>query len=236
MNVEQAVRRPAYQTFADDLRTQITSGALRAGERLPTEPELCARSGLSRSTVREALRLLASQHLIVTTRGVTGGSFVVHPSPDQLADTLSTGVRLMLTSATVGAMELIEVREMLEVPAAGLAARRRTDADVAALRAALFDPEVDSVGRMLDAHREFHTALGAATRNSLYELLTRPLYQVANGPTLAEPLPRSFWARLDAEHRELLRCVAAEDAEGAVAAAKTHVDFLRATHLARYGG
>lgn len=234
MNLEQAVRPPAYQALADDLRAQITSGALRPGERLPTEPQLCVRSGLGRSTVREALRLLSSQHLIVTTRGVTGGSFVACPSPDQLADTLSTGVRLMLTSAAVGAMELFEIREMLEVPAAGLAAARRTDDDIAALGAALFDPQVDSFTRMLAANREFHVALGAATHNPLYELLTRPLYQVANGPELASPLPRTFWARQDAEHRELLCSVADGDARGAVAAAQRHVDTLRATHLARF--
>ncbi|HEY2948556.1 MAG TPA: FCD domain-containing protein [Micromonosporaceae bacterium] len=228
MRVEQAVRPPAYQALADDLRAQITSGALLPGQRLPTEPQLCARSGVSRSTVREALRLLASQHLIVTTRGVSGGSFVAHPSAEQLGDTLRTGVSLMLASAVVDAMALIEVREMLEVPAAGLAARRRTDDDLDALRAALFDPKRDPVTRMVDAHREFHAALGAATGNPLYELLTRPLYQVANGPELAEPLPRSFWVRLDAEHRELLRCIAAGDAEGAVAAAQIHLDNLRA--------
>ena len=75
------VRAPAYRLLADDLRAQITSGRLVPGDRLPTEPQLCQRSGVSRSTVREALRLLASQHLIVTTRGVSGGSFVAHPSP-----------------------------------------------------------------------------------------------------------------------------------------------------------
>ena len=74
------MRVPAYQLLADSLRTQITSGRLRPGERLPTEPQLCVRSGVSRSTVREALRLLTSQHLIVTTRGVTGGSYVARPT------------------------------------------------------------------------------------------------------------------------------------------------------------
>jgi GntR family transcriptional repressor for pyruvate dehydrogenase complex len=234
VSVEHLVRPPAYQALAEDLRQQITSGALRPGERLPTEPELCARRGVSRSTVREALRLLASQHLVVTTRGVSGGSFVAHPSPDQLAETLATGVGLMLASAAVGAPELIEVREMLEVPAAGLAARRRTGEDLAALRAALFDPRADPVPRMLAAHSEFHAALGAATGNPLYVLLTRPLYRVADAEVLAEPLPRTFWKRLDLQHRELLRCVAEGDAEAAVAAAQNHVDTLRATQLAHY--
>src|SRR5213083_2811642 len=118
-------RAPAYQLLADDLREQITSGQLRPGERLPTEPELCVRSGVSRSTVREALRLLASQHLIVTTRGVTGGSFVAHPDAAQLSEALSTGLTLLSNSAEVGLADLLELRRALEIPAAGLAAVRR---------------------------------------------------------------------------------------------------------------
>ena len=70
-------------------------GVCSPGERLPPEPELCVKTGVSRSTVREALRLLASQHLIVTTRGVTGGSFVAHPDAEQLSEGLSTGLTLL---------------------------------------------------------------------------------------------------------------------------------------------
>jgi GntR family transcriptional repressor for pyruvate dehydrogenase complex len=220
-------RPPAYQVLADDLRSQITSGQLRPGDRLPTEPELCARSGVSRSTVREALRLLASQHLIVTTRGVTGGSFVSHPSPDQLADSFSTGVRLLLPGAQVQAAELMEVREIFEVPAAELAALRRTDEDLAALNGAMFDPAADSLDAMLAAQSSFHTALAAATHNSLYELLARPLYHLSNDRELGDNGSLGFWAQVDADHREIMRRVAAGDAPGAAAAARAHLALLR---------
>ena len=120
------VRPPAYQLLADELREEITSGRLQPGERLPPEPELCVRTGVSRSTVREALRLLASQHLIVTTRGVTGGSFVSHPDAEQLSEALSTGLTLLTHSAGLGMADLLELRRALEIPAAGLAAARRT--------------------------------------------------------------------------------------------------------------
>lgn len=230
VSVEGGVRTPAYQTLAEDIRAQITSGRLQPGERLPTEPQLCARTGVSRSTVREALRLLASQHLIVTTRGVTGGSFVTHPSPEKLSDTLSTGVSLLLNAATVGILDLLEVRETLEVPAAAQAAVRRTDEHLAQLRAALFDAAVASVPEMLAAHRAFHTGLVAATGNPLFELLCRPLYQVSNEGELAEVAPIGFWTRIDAEHREILRCVASGDASGAAAAARTHIGFIRACY------
>jgi DNA-binding FadR family transcriptional regulator len=221
------VRPPAYQTLAEDLRAEITSGRLRPGERLPTEPQLCARSGVSRSTVREALRLLASQHLIVTTRGVTGGSFVAHPSPENLAETLSTGLNLLLSTSTAGLCDLLEVRESLEVPAAAQAARRRGEEHVADLEAALFDPEVADLAAMLGAHRAFHAALVAATGNPLYELLSRPLYQVSNEREVASTAPAGFWLQIDADHRELLRCVKARDAEGATKIAREHIRFIR---------
>src|SRR6185369_17090975 len=132
------LRAPAYQALADALRSQITSGRLRPGDRLPTEPQLCRNAGVSRSTVREALRLLASEHLVITVRGVAGGSFVSHPSPAQLGESLCTGIRLWQANSLVNAESLLEVREMVEVPATALAAQRRTDRQLEAIAATLF--------------------------------------------------------------------------------------------------
>jgi len=221
-------RAPAYQLLADDLRGQITSGRLRPGERLPTEPELCVRTGVSRSTVREALRLLASQHLIVTTRGVTGGSYVAQPDPATLAESLTGGVRMLLACTPVGLAELMEVREMLEVPAVGLAAVRRTDEDLAVLRRAMFDPVRDDVPTKLAAHRAFHAALAAATGNPVYELLARPLYAVGNEGELAERASSRLWRTVDAEHRQILQAVMDRDVAAAEQATRTHLANLKA--------
>jgi DNA-binding FadR family transcriptional regulator len=222
-------RAPAYQVLADELRAQITSGRLRPGERLPTEPELCARSGVSRSTVREALRVLSSQHLIVTTRGVTGGSFVAQPSPEKMAESLSAGVRLLLATDGAGGDELMEIREMLEIPAAGLAAQRRTEADLQRMRSTLFDPVHDDLPTRCAAHRAFHAALAAASGNPLYELITSPLYAIGDEARLGGCVPDSMWRHLDEEHREILRCVAAGDVAGAQRATTWHLARLRST-------
>jgi GntR family transcriptional repressor for pyruvate dehydrogenase complex len=219
------VRPPAYQLLADELREDITSGRLQPGERLPPEPELCVRTGVSRSTVREALRLLASQHLIVTTRGVTGGSFVSHPDAEQLSEALSTGLNL-LTKAAVGFADLLEVRAALEIPAAALAATRRTDAHLAEIRAALFDPDLDDFDVMLQAHAAFHGAVAKATCNPLYELVTRPLYHVSYGEEVIDSLPDGYWARIDADHRALLAALVDRDAERARTLGRLHLEFL----------
>jgi DNA-binding FadR family transcriptional regulator len=227
VSIEPRGRPPAYQVLADELRADITSGRLRPGERLPTEPELCVRSGVSRSTVREALRLLSSQHLIVTTRGVTGGSFVAQPSPAKLAESLSAGIQVLLAAQGAGGNELMEIREMLEIPAAGLAARRRTEADLERLRGTLFDPVRDDLQTCADAHRAFHAALAAASGNPICELVTSPLYPVGEEPTLSRYTPESMWRQLDEEHREILRCVTERDVAGAQRATTWHLARLR---------
>ncbi len=220
------MRPPAYQLLADELRAEITSGRLQPGERLPPEPELCVRSGVSRSTVREALRLLASQYLIVTTRGVTGGSFVAHPDAEQLSEGLSTGLTLLTNSAEVGFADLLELRRALEVPAAGLAAQRRTDAHLIELRGAMFDPDLDELDTMLAAHAAFHAAIASATGNPLFELVTRPLYHVTYGEEVVEALPDGYWTRIDADHRELLACVKNRDPAAAMEVGRRHLDYI----------
>ena len=224
------MRPPAYQVLADELREEITSGRLQPGSRLPPEPELCVRSGVSRSTVREALRLLASQHLIVTTRGVTGGSFVAHPDAEQLSEALSTGLTLLSNSAEVGMADLLELRRALEVPAAGLAAQRRTDANLIEMRGAMFDPDLDELETMLAAHAAFHSAIASATGNPLFELVTRPLYHVTYGEEIVENLPGDYWERIDADHRELLGCVKGGDAGAAMEVGRRHLDYIAAAN------
>ncbi|MBB3093368.1 DNA-binding FadR family transcriptional regulator [Actinoplanes campanulatus] len=223
------VRPPAYQQLADELRAEITSGRLQPGERLPPEPELCVKIGVSRSTVREALRLLASQHLIVTTRGVTGGSFVAHPDAGQLADGLSTGFALLAHSADVGLADLLELRRALEVPAAGLAAVRRADNHLTELRGALFDPAIDDFDTMMAAHAAFHRAMAKATGNPLFELVSLPLYEATYGEEVTSGLPADYWNRIDADHRAILDCVVARDADGATRTAAAHLEFIAET-------
>lgn len=235
------MRPPAYQVLADELRAEITSGRLQPGERLPPEPELCVKTGVSRSTVREALRLLASQHLIVTTRGVTGGSFVAHPDAEQLADGLSTGFTLLTNSDGVGLADLLELRRALEVPAAGLAALRRDEDHLVEIRGALFDPALDDLDTMLAAHAAFHMAVAKATGNPLFELVARPLYCASYGEQVTASLPDDYWHHIDADHRQLLDRLLGRDAEAARRAATDHLDYIvRATQMTevtpRYAG
>jgi DNA-binding FadR family transcriptional regulator len=94
------------------------------------------------------------------------------------------------------------------------------------MRAALFDPAIDDFDVMLRAHSDFHQAVAKATANPLFELVTRPLYCVSYGEELTESLPDGYWARIDADHRELLACIGTGDPEEAERVGRRHLDYL----------
>lgn len=223
-------RVPAYQVLAGHLRAQILSGELRPGDRLPIEPELCRLHGVSRSTVREALRFLSSQNLVTTTRGVSGGTFVVHPEPGHISSYLQASFSLMTTSTSGSVRDLLEIRELLEVPAAGLAATRRTAAHLEQMRATLFDPRAVDVGHVFEDNRNFHVTLLVAAGNPMLEAMTQPMFGVLNERFLRDQAPSRFWFRVDRDHRQILSAIEAGDAEAARQAQHEHLEHLRATY------
>jgi DNA-binding FadR family transcriptional regulator len=164
----------------------------------------------------------------VTTRGVTGGSFVVHPSTTHLSDVLTIGVSLLLATDEVTSQQLMQAREIIEVPAAGLAAANHTTEHLDAMRAGLFDPVSDSVDAMVARHRVFHLAMAKASGNPLCELISRPLYPATDAAGRAAALPNEFWVRLDAEHRDIIVAIASGNPAAAEAAARRHLAHLRA--------
>lgn len=117
---------PLAEQAADHLRARIAGGEWPVGAKLPAETALAAELGVGRSTVREALRALSTAGLVRARQGA--GVFVVSTTPDE--DWSATLRRAAVT-------DVYEVRVAVEVEAAGLAARRRTDADLTALRTAL---------------------------------------------------------------------------------------------------
>jgi DNA-binding FadR family transcriptional regulator len=223
-------RPPAYIRLADDLREQIVSGELAPGDQLPAEAEMQRRYEVSRSTIREALRVLSSQNLLLTTRGVTGGSFVVHPEPRAIADHLQTSLGL-LTSSMGSVNDLLEVRRLLEVPAAGLAARRRTKAQLEAVRNTLTDHADTSSEDLFRVNRDFHGALLMAAGNPVLETLSRPLFAVLQERIARTGVSPSFWRKVDRDHAEIFGFLEAQDADGAQHAHAAHLDRLRPTYI-----
>ena len=120
------IKRSLVDQALEQLRLRIAQGAWAVGERLPTEPELCAELGISRNTVREAMRVLAFSGLIEIRQG--DGSYL-----RSMTDPL--GTMRALSHCTLGQAQ--ETRQILEVEAVGLAALRRTPEDLQRLHQAL---------------------------------------------------------------------------------------------------
>ena len=223
--------RPAYQQVADQLRELILTGALATGDRLPTEAELTTNFGVSRSTVREALRLLASQGLITTLRGTTGGTFVAQVRAVEVSQYLETSIGLMSGSDEMSVAEMLEARELLEVPVARLAAERREQRHIDALRATL-EREMRSRGRggKFQEHRNFHGVITEAAGNSLLVMMTEPIFRVLQGRFLKPTVPEDFWAGVDCDHEEILEAIERGDGPGSALAMQEHLRRIRGAY------
>ena len=218
--------RPAYQQVAETLRRQILDGELEPGQRLPVEGDLSEQLGVSRSTLREALRSLASQNLVITRRGVNGGSFVAHPLTSDVSDMLATSLEWLTMAEQVTVSELLEAREMLEVPASGLAAQRRTANVLEEMEASLPGTPRD-LSPTFEASRNFHVLIVNASGNRLLETMTRPLFVVLQTRFLRDRAPKSFWKRVDDEHRNIYTAIADGDRLAAEYEMREHLHHLR---------
>src|SRR3954451_8074362 len=168
----QPVNRPRQQVEAQ-LRAAITTGQLTHGQKLPSEAELAEMFGVSRATIREALRSLATSGLISKAAGATGGSFVQKMGTDELAERFKESMHVMLAVGTANYEEVVAVREMLEVPAVRLAAQHATAEDIENMLAVIpseTDPNVEDPNiPLLDA--QFHTAVARASQNVILTAL-----------------------------------------------------------------
>jgi DNA-binding FadR family transcriptional regulator len=219
---------PAYQQVANQLRGLILQGQLLPGERLPNEAELSTSFGVSRSTVREALRVLASRDLVRTSRGVTGGTFVARISPNSVREYLETSLGLMTGTEDLTVREMLEAREILEVPAARLAAERAQADNIDALRKTVVR-EKSSRGRgpKFEQHRTFHLLVVDAADNELLSVMSEPIFTVLRARFLRSDVSQDFWAKVDADHEEIAELLAQGDAAGAGDAMRAHLHRLR---------
>ena len=213
--------------LADALRARILTRDLLPGQRLPIEPDLADEYDVSRSTVREALRVLASQGLVSTSRGMQGGSFISCPEPAQISDYLHASLGLLAESKNVGVGAMLEAREFLEVPAAGLAAVRRTQDQLEALRATLYVPETETLERRIELSREFHEVMLDAAASPIVEALAGPIFRVLYERLIDRvPVPMPSWSE-DGDHRLIFDAIARGEAETARAEMQAHLARLR---------
>lgn len=220
--------RKAYEQVADQLRELIVRGELGLGERLPNETVLAQDFGVSRATVREALRVLAAQNLISTWKGAGGGSYVTLPSVDHISEFVRSSLDLLTESQHVSLEELLEARELLEVPAARLAALRRRGPDVERLWAAIpADPLTLPPTEQFAFNEEFHYVVIDVCANTLLEIAAQPIFAVLQTNLARSELGRRFHRAINDHHRAIAGAIEAGDGRTAEREMRSHLQFLR---------
>lgn len=221
--------RRAFEQVYDQLRTAILNGSLVNGQRLPSEGALATDFGVSRSTVREALRLLLAEGMIRTARGAGGGSFVTLPTVDHVSEFLQRNIELLSLTDDVTLPEFLEARQLIEVFAVRQAALRRTQADLDALRATLVPSDSKlSADAQYRHNKEFHAVLVDACGNALLRIAAQPIFSVLHTHLGRSALTLDFPRKVCGEHRVILDHIERGNAD---AAEKEMVDHL--TSLAR---
>ena len=163
------VKASISKQIAEQLREAIVDGQFKIGERLPTEDELAQRYAVSRPSVREALKRLAAQNLVRAKRGPAGGNFVIKPSYENLAESLSASATLLVGMGALGIDEIIEARRALQGSCLDLATKHATTEHIRHIEQALRrqqDPEISDEA-FCQADVAFHRALVDATDNGM---------------------------------------------------------------------
>jgi GntR family transcriptional repressor for pyruvate dehydrogenase complex len=226
-----APKAPLYAWLAGELRDAIIDGRFKPGERLSNEAELGGTYGVGRSTVREALRVLLSEGLVVTLRGVAGGTFVVHPEPDILQERLEVTLRLLSITEQVTVSQLIETRACLELPSTRTASLHHTFEQLEVLRGTLVEPKAAvSAGRHYSANRDFHAIILEIAGNPLISATAAPIFSVLRDRFLRDAALPHFWQVVADEHWRIYDAIAAGDADSAVFEMERHLDGLSETY------
>ena len=223
-------RRPGglVMEIVDNLGQSVRSGQLQPGDKLPTEAEIMVRFGVSRTVVREALCRLQASGLVETRHGI--GTFV---SQRGLGGNFKISTQDFATVADV--IAVLELRISLETEAAGLAAMRRSDAHLEALRAALqaFRTSIEHDSDAVPADFQFHLEVARATGNRHFTDLMTYLGSMIIPRTRVNTLQHApegrlgYLQRVDSEHESIYVAIRDQDAEAARAAMRTHLSNSR---------
>lgn len=211
----------ASDVLAADLRERILSGEFPEGTALPTERDMVLQTQMSRTTIREALRILQVQGLIRVKTGRSGGAFVRRPGGESVADSVS----LLIRGRHIRMADLHETREAIEPVCAQLAAKYRIDADLDLLERANRDMSADGpLEGFLQANVDWHIAVAEASHNELISgfmsALSRAIYTATDNQAFVDAGVRQATIRA---HRMITDAIRAQDADAANRRMKRHV-------------
>jgi GntR family transcriptional regulator, transcriptional repressor for pyruvate dehydrogenase complex len=222
--------RGASQQVASEIQHYIQREGLGPGDFLGREEDLAAEFGVSRPTLREALKLLASGNLIRANKGPGGGIFVALTADQGMSRSLSDAIAMMLETRAVSLEELLEARLLLEVPLAGQAAYQATPDDVRELRAALASEAIaadaDDLEALQVADATLHRLVAAMAGNRMVRAFTAWVFEVVQ-PSLMEAVGEAVvHSAVVDQHEALVNAIEKGDAPRAERAMKDHLLYL----------
>lgn len=219
----------ASDVLATELRERILSGEYAEGTPLPPERELVVQTRMSRTTVREALRILEVQGLIRIKAGRAGGAFVRRPGGESVASSLE----LLIRGRQIRLASVHETREAIEPPCARLAAEHRTAEDLELLEAANSRiAEAGGLDEFLQANVDWHVGVATASHNEILTgvmlALSRAIYTTTNNEGFVDDEVRAITVRA---HRSVTRAIRERDPDAAVRRMSRHVHAYAAAAL-----
>lgn len=213
-----------YEKIILQIRNLIKEGKLKPNDRLPAERDLAKTLGCSRTSLREACRVLESEGLIISKPG--GGRFIQKVDQRVPVNVCFNPVDILEKSAVI---HFIETREALEPNIAAFASERAEEKDIAKMENALkaMEEELKNPDEKVDADSNFHLALAEATQNFVFVSLMETnlsMYRPVRKQTLqsADRYEQSL-----AEHRAILNAVKQKDKQAAVDAMNVHLRHIR---------
>jgi len=220
----------AFEEIADQIRKELSDRRLRAGDRLPPERTLAAQFGVSRNTLREALRSLENAGLLRLQKGATGGAFV----RESTGDAIITGLRDMFHLGAIRPEHLTEARVMIESIAVRTACERATADDIRALNANIAlaakaaRDQIDFYDQAA-IHLDFHRIIARATKNPVMVIVMEALVDVMHHFIRAIGQARNQWVL--PSRRRFMKRFEARDTDGAVAEMEQHLERLNRYYL-----
>jgi GntR family transcriptional repressor for pyruvate dehydrogenase complex len=211
-----------FEDVAEQIQNRILDGSLKPGDKLPPEHALADEFGVSRTVVREAIQSLRSRGLLQVVHG--SGVYVLEPQADTIVEALST--LFQFRGASFDALH--EVREILEIEIAGLAAKRASEEDRAELLNSLSSMEAcGSVREYVELDLLFHGILARATGNEVFLLLLEPLIDYLRQSRLRATRTSGGVEKSFQGHRAICECVGSGDVNAARAAMREHLKEVR---------
>lgn len=222
--------RGASEQVAAQIQHHIQRAGLGPGDFLGREEDLAAEFGVSRPTLREALKLLSSGNLIRASKGPGGGIFVAHTADQGMSRSLSDAIAMMLETGAVSLEELLDARLLLEVPLAGSAAYQPDEATVERLREAVRSERAaapQDLRAFAATDADIHRTIAAASGNRMVEALTGWIFEVLQPSLILALKGAVVHSAMVEQHEALVAAIEKGDPARAQRAMEDHLLYLR---------